>query len=107
MINFELVLILINNYNKCHFLYLLSHLVLVEPVEGLLDGGLDLVLVIALELVLQVLLFHAVAHVEAVVLQPVLGFDSDLVRLVLVLVLLGLIFLLFFLEIFGNQIIFY
>mmetsp|Transcript_15414 Transcript_15414/g.36333 ORF Transcript_15414/g.36333 Transcript_15414/m.36333 type:complete len:248 (+) Transcript_15414:135-878(+) len=63
-------------------LVLLSELVLVQPVQGLLHGALDLLLVAALELVLQLLLVQGVAHGEAVVLKAVLRLDLQLVGLV-------------------------
>merc|ERR1712048_933340 len=69
-------------------LVLLGELILVEPIEGVLDGLLNLVLVITLELVLQLLLLESVAHGEAVVLKAIFGFN-----LCLVLLILGAIFL--------------
>merc|ERR1719231_1187460 len=72
-------------------LILLRHLVLVEPVKGILHRLLDLLLVARFELVLQLLLLERVAHGEAIILQAILGLDLRLVLLVLILVLLGLL----------------
>merc|ERR1719378_548924 len=60
-------------------LVLLCQLVLVQPVEGVLDGLFDGLLVATLELVLQLLLLQGVAHGEAVVLQAVLRLNLALV----------------------------
>mmetsp|Transcript_67140 Transcript_67140/g.190417 ORF Transcript_67140/g.190417 Transcript_67140/m.190417 type:complete len:272 (-) Transcript_67140:232-1047(-) len=72
-------------------LVLLGQLVLVEPVEGVLHGLLDLLLVPTLELLLELLLVQGVAHREAVVLEAVLCLDLLLVGLVLRPELLGLL----------------
>mmetsp|Transcript_6588 Transcript_6588/g.17841 ORF Transcript_6588/g.17841 Transcript_6588/m.17841 type:complete len:707 (-) Transcript_6588:24-2144(-) len=77
----ELVLELVN----------LRGLVTVEPGDGLLDGSLDLSLVVGVELASDVLVVHGVLHVVGVVLEPVLGLNLLLVLLVLSLVLLSLL----------------
>merc|ERR1719486_1694565 len=64
-------------------LVLLSELVLVEPVQSLLHGLLNLFLVAVLELVLELLLVQRAPHREAIVLQAVLRLDFLLVGLVL------------------------
>merc|ERR1719352_710379 len=69
----------------------LRGLVAVEPVDGLLDSGGDLGLVVGVELASDVLVVHGVLHVVGVVLEPVLGLDLLLVLLVLSLVLLSLL----------------
>merc|ERR1719506_3219569 len=63
-------------------LLLLCKLILVQPVESLLHGLLDFVLIVALELVLQLLLLQGVAHREAVVLQAILCLNLGLCLLV-------------------------
>merc|ERR1719174_1081326 len=72
-------------------LILLSQLVLVEPIEGLLHCLLDLLFVIALELILKLLLRERITQAEAVVLKTILGFNLLLGRLVLRAELLGLL----------------
>mmetsp|Transcript_6921 Transcript_6921/g.9599 ORF Transcript_6921/g.9599 Transcript_6921/m.9599 type:complete len:184 (+) Transcript_6921:89-640(+) len=72
-------------------LVLLSQLVLVEPIQCLLNGLFNLVLVTSLELVLQLLFCQGVAHGEAVVLQAVLGLNLGLVRLIFCAILLCLL----------------
>merc|ERR1719380_410203 len=69
---------------------LLRKLVLIKPIKSLLHCLLDLVLVIALKLVVQLLLLQSVPHREAVVLQAILRLDLRLVRLILSLELLCL-----------------
>merc|ERR1719223_517828 len=66
----------------CFELILLGHLVLVQPVEGLLHSLLDFVFVVTLKLVHQLLLLQGVTHGEAVVLQAVLCFNLSLCFLV-------------------------
>merc|ERR1711939_145919 len=66
----------------CLEFILLGQLVLVQPVQSLLHGLLDLVLVITLELLLQLLLLQGVAHGEAVVLQAILGLELGPVLLI-------------------------
>merc|ERR1719191_1437618 len=75
----------------CLELVLLGKLVLVKPVQALLDRLLDLLLVAVFELILELLLLEGVAHGEAVVLQAILGLDLCLVGLVLGPVLLSLL----------------
>merc|ERR1711884_70920 len=70
---------------------LLGKLVLVEPIQGLLDSILNLLLVSILKLFLELPLLERVAHREAIVLQPVLGFDLCPVGLVLCSELLRLL----------------
>mmetsp|Transcript_49221 Transcript_49221/g.88481 ORF Transcript_49221/g.88481 Transcript_49221/m.88481 type:complete len:258 (+) Transcript_49221:138-911(+) len=72
-------------------LVLLGQLVLVQPVQCLLHCRLNLLLVSALKLVLELLLVQGVAHGEAVVLQTVLGLDLLLVRFIFSTELLGLL----------------
>merc|ERR1719263_1038412 len=69
-------------------LILLGQLVLVEPIQSLLDCLLDVVLVITLELVLELLFLQGVAHGEAIILEAILGLDLCLVGFILLLVLL-------------------
>merc|ERR1712127_945102 len=64
-------------------LVLLGELVLVQPIQSLLHGLLNLVLVIALELLLEFFLLQGVAHREAIVFQAILRLDLRTVRLVL------------------------
>merc|ERR1719337_213072 len=73
---FELLLL-------CFEFILLCQLVLVQPIQGVLHGFLDLVLVASFEFFLE-----CVAHREAIIFQTVLSFDLALVRLVLGTVLL-------------------
>merc|ERR1719325_357404 len=54
---------------------LFGQLVLVQPVQCLLDRLFDLFLVASLKLVLQLLLVQRVPHRETVVLQAVFGLD--------------------------------
>merc|ERR1719265_1352194 len=72
-------------------LILLGKLVLVQPVQSLLHGSLDLLLVTSLELVGKLLLCEGVAHGEAVVLETVFGLDLATVLLILSTELLGLL----------------
>merc|ERR1712137_212227 len=72
-------------------LILLSQLVLVKPIEGLLDCLLNLLLVIALKLILKLFLRKRIAQAEAVVLKTILGLDLELGRLILSTELLGLL----------------
>merc|ERR1719396_336801 len=64
-------------------LVLLGQLILVQPIEGLLDCSFDLLLVPCLELLLELLLLQSVAHGEAVILQAILGLNLGPVGLVL------------------------
>merc|ERR1712113_367127 len=64
-------------------LVLLGQLILVQPIECLLDCGLDLLFVPCLELLLEFLLLQSVAHGEAIVLQAILSFDLGPIGLVL------------------------
>ncbi|TVU49638.1 hypothetical protein EJB05_00958, partial [Eragrostis curvula] len=66
----------------------LRQLVGVQPLDGLVDGVLDLLLVLSGELGRDLLVLDRVAHVVRVVLQGVLGLHLLLVLLVLRLVLL-------------------
>merc|ERR1719253_1483900 len=72
-------------------LILLSKLVLVQPIKSFLHGLLNLVLVVAFELVLQLLFLEGVAHCKAIVLKTVFGLDLRLVLLILIAELLGLL----------------
>merc|ERR1711865_1068483 len=72
-------------------LILLSHLVLVEPVESLLNCLLNLVLVVAFELLFELFLLECVAHGEAVVLQAILCLNLAFAQLVLCPELLSLL----------------
>merc|ERR1740117_2345377 len=72
-------------------LILLSHRVLVEPVECFLNCLLNLVLVVAFELLFEFLLLERVAHGEAVVFQAILGLDLAFAQLVLCPELLSLL----------------
>merc|ERR1712216_1094580 len=72
-------------------LILLGQLVLVQPIQSLLNGLLNLVFVITLEFVLQFLLLQSVAHCEAVILQTVFGFNFGFVLFILFTVLLCLV----------------
>merc|ERR1719221_1696118 len=56
-------------------LVLLRQLVLVEPVQAILHGLLDLLLVAILELILELLLVQGVAHREAIILKAILCLD--------------------------------
>ncbi|CAA7406321.1 unnamed protein product [Spirodela intermedia] len=69
----------------------LGELVAVEPVDGLVDGVLDLLLVCGVELGGDLLVLDGVPHVVGVVLEAVFGFHLLLVLLVLRLVLLRLL----------------
>merc|ERR1719162_1042435 len=62
-------------------LILLSHLVLVEPVECFLNCFLNLVLVVALKLLFELLLLESVAHGEAIVFQTILGLNLAFAQL--------------------------
>jgi NAD-specific glutamate dehydrogenase len=64
--------------------------VVLEPAKGLLDGSLDGLAVAVAELALDLLVVDAVADVEGVVLEAVLGLDLGLVDLVVSLEALGL-----------------
>merc|ERR1719401_635400 len=70
---------------------LLGQLVLVEPVQRVLHGLFDLLLVATLEFVPELLLIQGVPHGEAVVLEAALGLDLHLVGLVLSPELFGLL----------------
>merc|ERR1712146_809448 len=72
-------------------LVLFCHLVLVEPIQRVLDSFLDFLLVSSLELVLELVVRQSVSHLEAVVLQAVLRLNFPLVRLIFCLVLLCLL----------------
>ncbi len=67
--------------NGLHFflfggkLLLLSELVLLEPIEGLLDNGLDLLLVTRLELLLELLLLKL--HSKRVKMRTTLETSED------------------------------
>merc|ERR1719433_2221374 len=76
----------------CLELVLFGQLILVEPIEGFLYRLLDLLLVVALKLVLELLLIQRVPHGEAIVLQAVLCFDLVLLLLILSPVLLRLLY---------------
>merc|ERR1712187_1070607 len=64
-------------------LVLLGQLVLVEPVQCLLHGLFDLLLVSTLEFILELFFVQSIPHCEAVVLQAVLGLNLHPVRLIL------------------------
>merc|ERR1711976_1120725 len=66
----------------CLEFILFRQLILVEPIQCLLDSLLDLVLVITFELVLELLLLQSVALCEAVILQAVLSLDLGFVLLI-------------------------
>uniref|UniRef100_K3X9Q6 Uncharacterized protein n=1 Tax=Globisporangium ultimum (strain ATCC 200006 / CBS 805.95 / DAOM BR144) TaxID=431595 RepID=K3X9Q6_GLOUD len=70
-------------------LFLLRRLVRVQPVDGLGDLVVDGAAVLFRDLALQLLVVQRVAQVVRVVLEAVLGFNANLVRLVFSLVLLG------------------
>merc|ERR1712187_875103 len=72
-------------------LILFGHLVLVEPIQGVLYSFLDLLFVPCLEFVLKLVVRQSVSHLEAIVLQTVLRLDFHLVRLIFGLVLLCLL----------------
>merc|ERR1740117_2849668 len=72
-------------------LVFLGKLILVQPIQTLLNRLLNLVFVITLKFVLQFLLLQCVAHCEAVVLQTVLGLNFAFVLFILFAVLLCLI----------------
>ena len=63
----------------------------IEPLDGLVDSLVDGGLVLGGELVLQVVLLGGVAHRVGIVLELVLGLNSVLRLLVLLLVALGLL----------------
>merc|ERR1719375_2282723 len=73
-------------------LVLLGELILIKPVKGFLHSLLNLVLVVALELVFEFLLLEGVAHGEAVVFQTVLGLDLDFLCFVFGTVLLSFLY---------------
>merc|ERR1712194_103207 len=64
-------------------LVFLSKLILVQPIQGLLHGFLNLLFIITLKLILELLLRQSVAHGKAVILQAVLGLDFRFVLLIL------------------------
>merc|ERR1712113_1261682 len=64
-------------------LLLLGQLILVQPVEGLLDCSFDLLFVPILELLLELLLLQSVAHGETIILQAILRLNLGPVGLVL------------------------
>merc|ERR1712187_954188 len=72
----------------CLEFILFGHLVLVEPIQRVLDSFLDFLFVPTLEFVLQLVIRQSVSHLEAVVLQAVFRLDFQLVRLIFCLVLL-------------------
>jgi len=72
-------------------LVLLSHLVVVQPLEGLVDGLVGGLGVGRFDLVLDVGVVEGVLHGEAVVLETVLGLDLLLDGFIISLVLLGFV----------------
>merc|ERR1719323_2298782 len=62
---------------------LLGQLVLVQPVQCLLDGFFNFLFVSAFKFVLQLFLVHRLPHCEAIVLQAIFSFDFQPIRLVL------------------------
>merc|ERR1712066_1036425 len=62
---------------------LLSKLILVKPIQCVLHGLFNLVLVITFKLLFQLLFLQSVAHGEAIVLQTILGFDFAFILLIL------------------------
>merc|ERR1740117_1496014 len=72
-------------------LILLGKLILVQPIQSLLNRLFNLIFVITLKFVLQFLLLQCVAHCETVVLQTILGLNFSFVLFILFAVLLCLI----------------
>merc|ERR1712187_494405 len=70
---------------------LFGHLVLVEPIQRVLDSFLDFLFVPSLEFVLKLVIRQSVSHLEAIVFQAVLRLNFQLVRLIFCLVLLCLL----------------
>merc|ERR1712087_563116 len=75
----------------CLELVFLCKLVLVKPVKRVLNGLLNLLLIVTLKLVLKFFLGESVTHCEAVVFQAILCFNFGLVLLVLCAILLCLL----------------
>merc|ERR1712023_347445 len=73
----------------CFKLVLFGKLILVKPIESLLNSLLDLVLVVTLKLVLELLLLEGVAHGEAIIFQTILCLDFDLLSFIFGAVLLS------------------
>jgi len=72
-------------------LVLLGLLVLLEPVDNVGDGLVELLAVVGLELVLELVVVEGVAEVVGVRLESVLGLDALAHALVVLAVLLGLV----------------
>merc|ERR1719229_1440486 len=67
----------------CFKFVLFGKLVLIQPIQGLLDSAFYLLLVSRLKLVFEFFFIQCVAHREAIILQTVFRFDLRFVRFVL------------------------